>query len=242
MTIRFAAPQGVQCQRGRRYIPAPGPDSQTWVCPFCPGHETYRRVDSGVPREVVGMAMAMCRAEFGVEDDGVDTVVWLGQGGETVFEAAIGAYHVYLSRDANPLQILYQGSHEAFHRVCAPPVGVLHWLDEMLAVHFSLVFLERIGQVAHADINRTALRADAENCSPAQMTATSAVSYPEGLYGRAYLVGEALIEAVGWDLFKLLAATRGSDGKLCLETWIHALTQPARDKATNAVRDTLGSV
>lgn len=201
MTIKFIAPQGVQCQRRRWYIPAPEPNGQTWVCPFCPDHETYRRLDSGdMPREVVGMAMAMCRTEFGVEDDGIETVVWLGQGGETVFEAAIGAYHVYLSRDANPLQILYQGSHEAFHRVCAPPVGVLNWLDEMLAVHFSLVFLERIGQVAHAVINRTVLRAEAETCSAAQMIAMNAVPYPDGLYGRAYLTGEAMIEAVGWDL------------------------------------------
>ena len=176
----------VQCQRTRCYLPLPIAEGQTAICPRCPDHETYERlIPDHFALGIVEGAMRMCRSEFGVGEDSLGTAVWLGDRPETVLESHLNRCNIYLARDSDPWQIMYSGSHEAFHRVCSPCVG-RHWADEMFAVLFSLIYLDRIGQEAHADINRRCLVAEAEACSTEAMFALSGPC-PEGLYGRAYV-------------------------------------------------------
>ena len=221
----------VQCQRTRFYLSKPAEDGRTFVCDRCPGHETYRRAERGdQPHDVVGLATATCRVEFSGPDDGYPTVVWLGEESETVFEKDLGAYHVYLGRDATPVQALYQAAHESFHRVCTP-TGSFHWAHEMLAVHFSLLFLDRVGQHAYAATTRARLTSEAAQCSLDRMLDLAGLPYPLGLYGRAYVVGSELVEAVGWDRSRLLALVRSGAGRPCVNTWLGSLATPERTQA-----------
>jgi hypothetical protein len=165
-----------------RYYISESADGQTWVCPRCPDHETYIRLGTGdIPKRFVDIATAMCRKEFGVEDDGLSTVVWLGERPESVFEKALDAYHIYLSRNSDKWQLMYSGAHEAFHRVCTPPES-FHWAHEMLAVHFSLTFLDRIYESAHAAGNRRSLSHEATRCSLEQLLASNSVPFPDGFW------------------------------------------------------------
>ena len=113
----------------------------------------------------------------------------------------------------------------------APLPGSFHWAQEMLATHFSLIFLDRIGQGEHAESNRLLLSQEADMCSLEQMSAMGAPPYPDGLYGRSYLVGEALIAAAGWDLLKPLAVARNAGGKPSVQAWLQSLPQPECAKA-----------
>jgi hypothetical protein len=129
----------VQCQRTRGYL-AESADGQTWICPWCPDHEVYRRASSEEhAARYADAAIAMCCEEFRARDDGIATVVWLGEYPETVYKPDLEAWHIYLDRDSDRWQLLYSGAHEAFHRVCSPQ-NVPSWTHEMLAVHFSLRF------------------------------------------------------------------------------------------------------
>lgn len=216
----------VQCQRTRRFITTSLPDGRTWVCPYCTNGEAYRM---SLPNEQSAAAFAgavnACRAEFGVVDDGIPTLVFMGEYGETVFIAGLGRFHIYLSRDNNPNQTRYQAAHEAFHRVCTPP-NAFSWAHEMLAVHFALRFLDHgsVGLRAYAELTRVTLRREANFCSRQQMLALGTPPYPTGLYGRAFVVGEELVAALGWDQLKSLALARGTGGEPGVDAWLTGLS------------------
>jgi hypothetical protein len=171
--------------------------------------------------------MAMCREEFGVVDDCFETVAWLGNGPETVYEAHLDRVNVYFGRRSGPLQVRYSGAHEAFHRVCNPRVGA-HWADEMFAVLFSLMYLDRTGHEEHANLNReTDLLPEAAECTTEEMFALDG-ECPPGLYGRVFLLGTALEELIGWDRLKTLATTKGPDGRMDVAAWLDGLTEDER--------------
>lgn len=172
----------------------------------------------------------MCRMEFAVVDDGLPTLVWLGEEPEHVFEKLLHSHHIYLARDADPRQIMFSGAQEAFHRVCTPN-NQPNWAHEMLSLLSALQFLDRMGETGFADRNRTWLAEHAPPCSLEQMLSLDAVPYPEGLYGRAYVVGEALIAAIGWDTLKPLALARDRDGMASVETWLESLAPGEREMA-----------
>jgi hypothetical protein len=225
----------VQCQRTRQYIPMSREDL-TAICPWCEEHETYQRLDSEHEAwHHVKLATRVCRVEFGVPADGLDAVVWLGDYPETVFEKHLDRYNIYLDRGSDRWQYMYSGSHEAFHRVCSERKNASHWVDEMFAVMFSLLYLERIGEVDHADKNRIGLIEQASLISRQEMLGVVGNPLPEGLYGRAYLVGEELRQAVGWAALKSLAVTRASDGTADVEEWLDSLPAEARAAAAQIV-------
>jgi len=229
----------VQCQRTRRFL-SESVDGETWTCTYCDDHEMYRRLGpNDLGHGLVLAAVAMCRTDFGVEDDGLGTVVWLGASPETVFEVGHNAWHVYLARAANDLQHMYSGAHEAFHRVCTPHL-VFHWVDEMLAVLFSLAFLERINQHRHADLNRSCLIEESARCPPEQMLAMDRVPYPDGMYGRAYVVGAALVDAVGWPAVTRLALARDASQQANIESWLDSLTPRQRTSARLTLEAEIG--
>src|SRR4051794_25397548 len=217
-----------QCQQTRRYIPM-NPGATTVICPWCEERETYQRL--GPEHEAwhhVRLATQICRVEFGVPADGLDAVVWLGDSPETVYEEHLSRYNIYLGRRSDRWQCMYSGSHEAFHRVCSKGKNASHWVDEMFAVMFSLLYLERIGEASHADGNRTDLVEQASLISCPEMLEVVGGSLPDGLYGRAYLVGEELRQLVGWPALKVLAVTRTRDGVPNIEAWLASLSEAAR--------------
>jgi hypothetical protein len=220
-------PREVQCQASRRYLPERPAEGETVECPWCREHETYLRVAaSGAAALVVASAVALCRREFGVDDDGIKTAVWLGQGPETVYESKIQRYNIYLARDSDPWQLRYSAGHEPFHRVCSPGVGG-HWGDELFAVLFSLVFLKSIGEKAHAERNERELINEADVCCPQDFFSYSGGPLP-GMYGRAFLVGRDLLSVVGRESAQRLAVTRGIDGRVDADAWLAGLPSPQR--------------
>jgi hypothetical protein len=220
----------VQCQRTRCYLPFVIAEGEMASCPWCPDHETYERVASSrFPSKLVNKAIRMARSEFKVAEDALGTAVWIGEGPECVLEPHLNRCNIYLGRKSKPLQIMYSGGHEAFHRVCSPSVGS-HWADEMFAVLFSLLYLDSIGQGEHADVNRRDLVAEADLCTIETMFKLDGGSCPPGLYGRVYLLGQSLIERIGWGCLKLLAVTKDPDGRMDLTAWLSSLTTDERRK------------
>lgn len=225
----------VQCQRTRQFMPMNG-EAVMVTCPWCDEHETYQRIDSEHEAwRHVELATHICRMEFGVPDDGVDAVVWLGESPETVFEKHLNRYNIYLGRRSDRWQHMYSGSHETFHRVCSERMNSSHWVDEMFAVMFSLLYLERIGEIDHAHRNRIDLAEEASLISRKGMLEVVSGSLPDGLYGQAYLVGEELQQALGWDVLKSLAVTRAPDGTPDIEGWLGSLPSEARAIAAQVI-------
>jgi hypothetical protein len=221
----------VQCQRTRLFIPLSPSDSLA-ICPWCKEQETYRRL--GPEHEAwshVVFATHICRAEFGIADDGREVAIWLGEGPETVFERHLDRYNIYLGRDSDRWQFMYSGAHEAFHRVCGEGKNSSHWLDEMFAVMFSLLYLEFIGEAEHAERNRVGLIEQSELLSRSSMFAVTEGPLPDGLYGQAYVTGEELREKVGWDAMRLLAVTRTPEGHPDVEERLNSLLPDARARA-----------
>jgi hypothetical protein len=230
-------PREIQCQRTRYYLPVPVPLGQVERCPWCADHETYEHLrTTRFASKIVGDAIAMCRAEFGVDDDDIGTTIWLGDGPETVYEPHLNRVNIYLGRGSDPWQIRYSGSHEAFHRVCSPCVG-RHWADEMFAVLFSLLYLDRTGYQDHADLNRTGLAREAKACSAKAMFALSGPC-PDGLYGRVYVLGTSLTDRIGWERLKTLAVTKRADGRMDVAAWLASLTPHERKTVRSLLRGT----
>lgn len=113
--------------------------------------------------------------------------------------------------------------------------GAKEWADEMFAVFFSLLYLERIGEIAHADKNRIGLISGAQRISRQEMLAVTQGPLPDGFYGQAYLLGEELRQMVGWETLKDLATLRTAEGFPDVEAWIASLTTEVREKATRLV-------
>ncbi|HEY2141580.1 MAG TPA: hypothetical protein VGG98_05925 [Solirubrobacteraceae bacterium] len=163
----------VQCQRTRMFIPGQTAGPQTLSCPYCDDHETYQQL--GVIHLAwwyVAGATEICRSEFTIPDDGLKTAVWLGDSPETVFEQHLNRHNIYLARDSNHKQNMYSGAHEAFHRVCGEQKNAIHWIDEMFAILFSLLYLNEIGESKHADDNingQDGLIKQSQQCSMSEM-------------------------------------------------------------------------
>jgi hypothetical protein len=225
----------VQCQRTRRFIPVT-PLEPTAVCPWCDEHETYLRLDAKHEAwQHVQRAIQMCRIEFGIPDDGHEAVVWLGDHPEAVFEKHLDRHNIYLGRDSDRWQFMYSGSHESFHRVCGGRKNAMHWADEMFAVLFSLLYLERIGETTHADKNRIGLIKGAQCISRQKMLNVTQGPLPGGFYGQAYLLGEELRQIVGWETLRDLATLRTAEGFPDVEAWIDSLAVEVREKVARLV-------
>jgi hypothetical protein len=230
-----ASPREVQCQRTRFYLPGTVAEGEAAVCPWCAERETYHLLPAEDATTVaVAAAIDLCRSEFGVDDDGLATAVLLGDGPETVYEQNLQRYNIYLGRESDRWQIHYSGAHEAFHRVCSPGVGG-HWGDEMFAVLFSLFYLDKIGEAAHAARNEVLLAEEAQACTPREFFAYTGGAVP-GLYGRAFLLGRELQTTVGWEMLTRLAVTRAADGRVDVEQWLTDLPGSERVLARSVLQ------
>ncbi len=59
--------------------------------------------------------------------------------------------------------------------------------------------------------------------------------YPEGLYGRAFVTGRALIDAIGWRSVKGLVHTVDAAGQPSVAAWLSTLDVPERRAAVEVL-------
>jgi hypothetical protein len=139
---------------------------------------------------------------------------------------------ILISRDEpNWWRIRYQIAHEVFHWLCSPP-PTFHWTHELLAVETAIRAMEEIGELDYARREMERLSGDADRLSLDEMLRASlAAGYPEGLYGRAWVTGRQLIDAVGWESVKLVAKSAGEARVSRLEGWFSALPRESRPRA-----------
>lgn len=123
-------------------------------------------------------------------------------------------------------RIRYQVAHEAFHWICTPP-QTFHWAHELFAVEMAVRAMDEIGEHDYASRAADLLREQAELLTVDAMLLTP--GYPDGLYGRAWLTGRQLADAVGWERLKLLAGSFDENGKVDVAAWAGSI--PTGDRA-----------
>jgi hypothetical protein len=103
----------------------------------------------------------------------------------------------------------------------------------MLAVHVSLLCLNRTGSIklqAHARDEARWFREQASMCSRDEML-THRLKDLDNVYGRAFVVGEELMIALGWGQMKRLGCCFGSDGQPHARRWFAQLTPDEQARA-----------
>jgi hypothetical protein len=169
-------------------------------------------------------------AEFGTAVDEIPVLEWGEVPQLDVRRVGAGAAILVARAGADWWRIRYQIAHEVFHWVCGP--RVFHWTHEMLAVETALRAMRELGEDDYARRNIDALVAEADCLSLATMLTTPVVPGPlPGLYGRAWVTGACLVEAVGWERLKLLAGSFDANGNPDVASWLRALPDPARSRA-----------
>jgi hypothetical protein len=197
-----------RCQR--TYFPLSGL-GPVWECVHCPEQERYERVRDERVRAFAEQAHVGAIAEFGSPNDSHWPMhLILGLRPEC-FHAPGQGYLLYVQRGSDALQLRLQLAHEIFHRVCSGGI-VFDWTHEMLACHFAVRLLRAGGLTSYADEQERAYRAEADHLPLAAMLRCDLRRiYPPGLYGRAFVTGQELIDAVGWREVRALARHEGLD-------------------------------
>lgn len=172
--------------------------------------------------------------EFGKSYDDLPLLEW---GATIQFQAitADGKPRIFVAREgADWWRIRYQIAHEVFHWLCSPP-RTFHWTHEMLAVETAVRAMDEIGEHDYARRSVDLLLEQAELLPLQTMLVTPLVSddppglygHP-GIYGRAWLTGRQLSDAVGWERVKQLADSFDPNGKASPRRWV--LLLPAEDR------------
>jgi hypothetical protein len=176
-------------------------------------------------------------AEFGVQlaDEPVPRLEW---GERPEFRAAVDGEpaRIILSRhDPDWWRVRYQIAHEVFHWLCTPP-GTFHWTHELFAVETAIRAMDEIGEHEYAARTRERLTREAELLPlVAMLTVTFRETYPDGLYGRAWLTGSQLQAAVGWDRLKPLARCFDEQDRPDVVAWLGSLTSGAQASAASVL-------
>jgi hypothetical protein len=150
---------------------------------------------------------------------------------------ADGVPRIFVKRRyADWWRIRYQIAHELFHWLCTPP-GTFHWTHELFAVETAVRAMQELGEHDYVRKETDRLAAEAELLSLGAMLVTPFGDLPPaGLYGRAWVTGRALVDAIGWERLKPLARSFDEQGKPDVVAWIRALERPKR----TAVEGVLG--
>lgn len=169
--------------------------------------------------------------EFGKEARDPPLLEW---GDRPEFRAGTsdGKAKIFVAREgADWWRIRYQIAHEVFHWLCGP--HVFHWTHEFFAVELAVRAMDEIGEHDYARRLMVSLSEEAEHLSLSVMLTTPlGAGYPRGLYGRAWLSGRSLIEAVGWERLKPLADCFAADGSSDLLGWIRSLPEAEQSRVT----------
>ncbi len=172
----------------------------------------------------------MTAVEFDVEPGPLPALEW-GDYPEFLPAAGGARARIRLGRyGPDWWRVRYQVAHELFHWACTP-AGVFHWAHELFAVEMAVRAMARIGEHAYAARCAAELAADAERLDLAGMLrARLELAYPEGLYGRAFLTGRALAEAVGWERLKPLATSFDRRGRPDVAAWARSFPSEERER------------
>ena len=155
--------------------------------------------------------------------------------GETIQYQAItgdGRPRIIVARELTDWwRIRYQIAHEVFHWLCTPP-RTFHWAHEMLAVEMALRAMDEVGERDYVQRSIDQLVEEAELLSVGGMLVTpfAAGGYPPGLYGRAFVTGRELTDAVGWERVKLIADSFDGAGKVDVAAWVRSTPDDGRSK------------
>ncbi|MBC8137983.1 MAG: hypothetical protein H8F28_19050 [Fibrella sp.] len=219
-----------RCQRTFRYLGDGtvtfGAGVGTWVCPHCAEHESYATVRDADLLAYNMFAQNACVADFGTPADAKLPVVLLwGMRPECVYEPSERHYEIYLAAHSDPWQARLQMGHEIFHRV-AGEGNVFHWTHEMLACLFSVRLLRKSGLAEYAEQITAQYHAEAENCALSTLLRADPwreAAYPPGYYGRAFVTGMRLKNAVGYPALCRLARTQTFAGVPNVAAWLVSL-------------------
>jgi hypothetical protein len=163
--------------------------------------------------------------EFGKVAGELPVLEW-GANPEYRALTADGMPRIFVAREgADWWRIRYQIAHEVFHWLCTPP-RTFHWTHEMLAVEIALRAMRGIGEHDYAQRAMNGLVEESGQSSLATILTTPVTpGEPPGLYGRAWVTGRSLIEAVGWERVKLLAQSFDAEGRPDVARWVRSLTE-----------------
>jgi hypothetical protein len=179
------------------------------------------------------LAERACRtaAEFGQKPRELPSLEW-GEGAEYRTNPGDGRPTIFVARaGADWWRIRYQIAHEVFHWLCTPP-GTFHWTHELFAVELAVRAMDELGQLDYAARTVDSLTAQAELLPLQDMLGTPlAPPYPPGLYGRAWVTGRLLDEAVGWERLKPLASSFDLAAQPDVVGWVRSLPRGDREKA-----------
>lgn len=222
----------MQCQRSPKFtrldqLPESAPGVR--VCPGaaygavgCQGGELYIEVGGGDLHDVALGVVADTEAEFGVSaprpwrlilGEYPQQIVWQGRSEIYVGRLSVG----------DPSRFLWQFAHEGFHHTCSPP-ATFHWTHEMLATMWAARLVARTDP-SRANQFVSYELSIANRCAVTAMLNIAGLPYPDGLYGRALMVGAAIEARVGWDRLKTLATCFDANGKPDWESWV-AMSPP----------------
>ncbi len=222
-----------RCQRTFRYL-GDGQDSATWVCSHCGEQEAYIAIRDPDLLAYAAFAQRICGADFGEPSDADCPVfLWRGIRPECVYEPVDGCYEIYLKVNSDPLTTWLQLGHEIFHRV-AGEGRVFHWTHEMFACLISVRLLNQRGFTEYADLVTERYQAESRLCSFTQLVRAdpwSGASYPDGYYGRAFVVGIELCQAVGYRALCLLARLLNHAAVPDVPAWLESLPLTERNAA-----------
>ncbi len=149
------------------------------------------------------------------------------------FELFDPGIRIFLTNKNYPQQARYQIAHEVVHGTLSPTRVVFDWVQEMFAVLLAVWAMEEAGMQEYADGEREVLRRNATDLDvQAMLQMKVALPIPPPLYGRAFLVGTQLNEAIGWERLKLLGASFDVEtGKHDVRTWLAGLERSDRSAA-----------
>ena len=129
-------------------------------------------------------------------------------------------------------QLAYQAAHEVVH-VLFTPIQIHHWTHEIVAVLFSLEFLEASGKAEYLAAVLAAQEAEAVRMTLDEFV-RSQQPHRLGFYGRASVFGRQLIQIVGPAGYVGIARHWTAAGQPDFWAWVDALPAPQR-KAVTAI-------
>jgi len=214
-------------------------NGDVWTCPghpfalSCRGGDTYELHETGPLIDVATAAQVAAAKTFGLSG-GHPFAVVRGERPHTLFRAD-GKRFVYIGRAAQDAQERYQLGHEMTHVVLG---NVFDWVHEMLAEHFTIKHLPAQGYTVYAndqiaDHRRKSTEAGRKALSG---TNTALTSYPPNLYADAYVIGEKLCDAAGWEAVTKIPSYFGANGRPDLPKWGEKeCARPVRSKVLTAL-------
>ena len=236
-----------QCQRSYFYLSDDPAAPDEWVCPgwpktavgdACPGNERYTVLHERRWAEHAESARSHCEALFGAADRPTDTTMLIrGITAQTIHEKGAARFVIYVVNGSDDDQLRGQLAHEAFHRVRSwrHDRATLHWVHEMLATLFTVTHLREHGYGAYAAKQVARFRAEAPLLTTAGFTRVTSLPYPAAVYARGYVLGESLVEAVGWQRLAGLASTFDAAGVPDVSMWLGKLPRQLRRAAERAL-------